>query len=143
MTTIAPNPRRVADRITSSGWAGLRVYLAGPMTGRPCWNFRAFAAAAVRLRLLGAAVTSPPEIAVACGFDPAAGDVAPDVLARIIEAETEALLDSDAVLLLPDWHTSEGTRAELSIAEAAGIPAALLADVVPACALPSPRLALT
>lgn len=38
------------------------IYLSGPMTGYPEYNYPAFAAAAARLRALGCAVISPHEL---------------------------------------------------------------------------------
>ena len=48
----------------------MRLYLAGPMTGLPLWNFPAFATAAAALRADGHTVFSPAEHDKAVGWNP-------------------------------------------------------------------------
>jgi hypothetical protein len=48
----------------------MKVYLAGPMTGYPRWNFDAFDEAARQLRSDGHDVVSPHELDLERGFDP-------------------------------------------------------------------------
>ncbi len=111
--------------LSAVGLAGLKVYLAGPMTGLPRWNFDAFAEAAAWLRARGAVVTSPHEIDLADGFDPDS-DGADFDLRRALERDVEAVLAADVVALLPGWETSPGVMVEVLTAEGASIPYAPL-----------------
>lgn len=108
---------------------GARVYLAGPMTGLPRWNFDAFAAAAAELRAVGAVVTSPHEIDLSEGFDPDAKDAGAGFdLRAALERDVLAVLGADLVVLLPGWEGSAGVMVEVLTAEGAGIPCMRLED---------------
>lgn len=109
--------------------ANAQVYLSGPMTGLPEWNFPAFEAAASALRALGLTVLSPHEKDLADGFDPS-GDGAGFDLRAALEWDVAAVLDSDAVVLLPGWEDSPGCAVEVLTAKSLGIPVLRLADVV-------------
>ena len=122
---------QVAVLIAAGGLVGLRVYVAGPMTGLPRWNFDAFAAAAAALRRLGAVVTSPHEIDLADGFDPD-GDGAGFDLRRALERDVEEVLSADLVVLLDGWEVSSGVMVEILAAEGAGIPYAPIRYVLAA-----------
>lgn len=92
------------------------IYIAGPMRGLPESNYPQFENVARFLRSEGWNVCSPVEIGAAFGTE--AELVANPVrLAVAVEAERDALRTScDAILLLPGWERSKGTRAELIIA---------------------------
>lgn len=94
----------------------MRVYLAGPMTGYPEWNFPAFHDAARRLRAAGYQVTSPAEKDEADGFDPKTPMDGFDLRAAL-EWDVNAVLDSDGVVLLPGWQDSPGAVIEVLAAE--------------------------
>lgn len=106
----------------------MKVYLAGPMTGLPRWNFDAFAAAAAELRAAGYDVTSPHEFDLDDGFDPDAPveGFTQDDLHAAMRRDVQAVLGVDAVVLLPGWHDSTGARLEASVASAIGTPTYLL-----------------
>ena len=92
------------------------IYIAGPMRGLPESNYPQFENAARFLRSEGWDVCSPVEIGSAFGTE-AELDANPVRLAVAMEAERDALRTScDAILLLPGWERSKGTRAELIIA---------------------------
>ena len=92
------------------------VYIAGPMRGLPESNYPQFEIVARFLRSEGWDVCSPVEIGSAFGTE-AELDANPVRLAVAMEAERDALRTScDAILLLPGWERSKGTRAELIIA---------------------------
>lgn len=110
------------------GLAGVRVYVAGPMTGLPRWNFDAFAEAAAWLRTRGAEVTSPHEIDLADGFDPDSDGAGFD-LRRALERDVEEVLAADLVVLLDGWEDSPGALVEVLTAEGAGIPTVTLREV--------------
>lgn len=100
------------------------LYIAGPMSGLPRWNFDAFAEAADSLRAAGYDVVSPHEIDLACGFDPDDPEET-FTLADWHEAmrrDVEALLHVDGVALLPGWQRSSGAFVEAVVADAIGLP---------------------
>lgn len=88
-----------------------RVYLSGPMTGIPQWNFPAFNAEAVRLRAAGFDVVNPAELN-------------PDTSMtwhECMRADIKALCDCDTLALLPGWEGSQGAHLELHIAHRLGL----------------------
>lgn len=99
----------------------VRCYLAGPMRGKPRFNFDAFDEAAQDLFASGWAVTSPADIDRELGFDPDQHDESffGDI-ANIIRRDVEAVLEADAVVALPGWEESMGARAEVALARWAG-----------------------
>lgn len=99
----------------------MRVYLAGPMTGYPEWNFPAFRDAALTLRLRGYSVWSPAERDLANGFDPESDGEGFDLEAALRD-DIAAVLAADAVVVLPGFEKSAGVLVEILTAEAAGIP---------------------
>ena len=88
-----------------------RIYISGPMTGKPDLNFPAFNAEALRLRSLGYEVANPVEL----NPDPAA------LWHDCMKNDIKALLDCDALALLPGWEDSHGAHLELHIAHRVGI----------------------
>lgn len=83
-----------------------RIYISGPMTGIPEWNFPAFNAEAARLRALGYEVVNPVDI------NPDPGKAWHDCLREDIVQ----MLGCDTLALLPGWEMSEGANLELHIA---------------------------
>lgn len=90
-----------------------RVYLAGPMRGKPDLNRAAFAEAAARLRGLGLTV-----------FSPAEADEQSDNsdIRAVFRRDVDALLGCDMVVMLPGWEQSRGAVAERALAKAVGMP---------------------
>jgi len=88
----------------------LRIYISGPMTGYPEFNFPAFNTEAARLRDLGHDVVNPAELHN--------DDFSWDVCMR--QAIT-ALVTCNAIQLLPCWHDSKGAQLEFHIALKLGI----------------------
>jgi len=88
-----------------------RIYLSGPMTGLPEFNFPAFHAAAARLRALGLDVVNPAEINAETGGD----------WHDYLKADIKALCDCTALALLPGWMHSNGAHLELHIALRLGL----------------------
>jgi len=107
------------------------VYLAGPMRGYPMYNFPAFDNATIALEELGYVVHSPAKIDRSCGFDPVK---TPDItfpeqeLPNVIRRDIDAILKSDAIVLLPGWEESIGATAEVAVGEWANLPAFALHD---------------
>lgn len=107
-----------------------RIYVAGPMTGIPHFNFPAFDAATERLRAQGWRVVNPAGIDRAMGFDPLAlpadtdwnNPAALGLYQRdIVRRCCAALIECDAIYMLEGWIKSEGASAELKLARWAGL----------------------
>lgn len=94
-----------------------RVYVSGPMTGLPDFNYPAFQATTSRLRAAGLEVVCPTEI----GDQPdtAIGD---PTWTDYIRADLRAILDVDAIVCLPGWLRSKGATLECHVATALGLP---------------------
>ena len=103
-----------------------RVYVAGPMSGLPEFNYPAFFDAAKRLRALGYEVACPAEVD--------AGDQERD-WAWYMRQDLHLLIDCDAVVTLPDWQRSRGASLEVFVAAQLGL------DVLPLDAVLSPPAA--
>lgn len=97
------------------------VYLSGPMTGLPDFNFPAFETATAALRELGIVVLSPHEHDLDGGFDPASDGDDFDLRAAL-EWDIEAVLRSDAIVVLPGWQSSPGCTVEVAVAASMDIP---------------------
>ena len=97
----------------------MRLYVAGPMTGYPRWNFGAFETATAALRGAGFDVISPAEIDIEGGFDPDAPIELYTQTDRVnaLRRDILALLDVDGVALLDGWENSSGARLEAHIGE--------------------------
>lgn len=116
----------------------LHVYLAGPMTGIPEFNFPAFDDAAVKLRDLGYVVFNPADNdRDKYGFDPTGMTGLEDVAAhgldrRKVLADDLAWIctEADMVCVLPRWGWSSGARAEVATARALDIPVMAVAGLL-------------
>lgn len=96
----------------------MKVYISGPMTGYVDHNFPAFHAAADHLRGKGYEVVNPAEM-----DDPSATH---EELAAIphwwyLRRDIRALMDCDAIYLLPGWRWSKGANLEATVAAGCGI----------------------
>lgn len=103
-----------------------KIYIAGPMTCIPKFNFPAFDAAAAKLRKEGYEVWSPAEmddpetreLALASpdgmpGTASAKGETWGDFLARDVKIVADTV---EAIAVLPGWNKSKGARLETFIA---------------------------
>jgi Domain of unknown function (DUF6378)/Domain of unknown function (DUF4406) len=98
----------------------MKVYLAGPMRGYPEFNFPAFYRAAKVLRELEYEVLSPAEHDLALGFNPSENSLEGFDMQASMEWDLRAVLDSEAVVLLPGWRESTGVGVEVVVAKAVG-----------------------
>jgi len=91
----------------------MKIYLAGPMTGRPEHNAPAFNAAAAKLRAQQHQVFNPAENEV---HDP------PKPLAFYLKTDLPEVCLADAVYVLPGWKRSIGALCETFVATMCHIP---------------------
>lgn len=109
----------------------MRIYLAGPMTGIPEFNFPLFNSTTAALRKMGHEVFNPAErdIERHGGVDISKGNVSGSQEHAVKEhgfSLREALADdcnyicrtADAIYMLPGWEMSSGARAEHALAVA-------------------------
>jgi hypothetical protein len=88
-----------------------RVYLSGPMSGLPEFNFPAFNAEAARLRSIGYQVVNPAEI-----NQEEQGNWQVCMRRDIVE-----LMSCDTLALLDGWQSSNGAHLEMHIAHRVGM----------------------
>ena len=94
------------------------VYIAGPMTGLPEYNYPAFHAAAAHARTLGYEVINPAD-----NFD---GDTTLP-WATYLRQALRQVLDADAIVVLPGWESSKGAQLETHVARTLAMPVIELA----------------
>lgn len=103
-----------------------KIYIAGPMTGYPDWNFPAFDGLYSLLTQRGWTVISPTDLDRAfegwVDFPP--DDFKPDkeTRERFIRRDLEAIMQVDAMIMLRGWPKSIGASAERALAMWRGIP---------------------
>lgn len=117
----------------------MKIYIAGPMRGKPNFNFAAFHAAQVILEKEGHEVFNPArrdenEHGESMFNDPA-GDEATLVSAgfsirQALRADTTYItLHADAVCVLAGWESSKGACAEVALAHALDLPVYTLSEL--------------
>lgn len=107
-----------------------RIYIAGPMSGLPGFNYFAFNRLAAQLRAEGLEVENPAENPVpACN----------SWLGYMRMALTQ-LVSCDTIVLLHGWEASRGARIELGLAHDLGL-RVLLAHHAVSLLCPSPEKA--
>ena len=97
------------------------IYLSGPMTGLPDYNYPTFREAARTLRSYGQIVFNPSE-----AFE-GRTDLPKEIYMR---KDLEELLKADVVALLPGWELSTGAQLEVEVAKQCGIPIRLLEELI-------------
>lgn len=102
-----------------------KVYIAGPMTGRPHYNHAAFAEAKRRWQEAGYIVQTPFDANSRVWqrhygrpFDPTVDtcDYGDPLLREMFAEDISTMLHSDLVALLPGWEYSSGVSRELPVA---------------------------
>lgn len=89
----------------------MKLYVAGPMTGLPEFNYPAFRAAADQLRELGHDVEDP-----STNVNPT-----PDDYHGWLRAGLAQLIRCEGVALLDGWEASGGARLEVIVAATLGL----------------------
>ena len=98
-----------------------RVYIAGPMSGLPEFNYPAFNEAAQRLRALGYHVENPAE-----------NPVPPcKSWAGYMRLSVAQLATCEGVALLPGWESSKGAIEEHRLAHVLDLPVIRVGDIQP------------
>jgi len=113
-----------------------RLYLAGPMRGRPASNFAAFDTTKKALEGMGYVIISPADLTRANGYTGAYINQTPDKPEELLSpSRCTALIQDflsicfcDGVALMPEWTESLGARAERAFAEAVGIECMLVSN---------------
>jgi hypothetical protein len=106
----------------------MKIYIAGPMTGLPEYNFPAFDKAADILTESGHHVFNPAQNDRDHGFNATGleGHEAEQLgfsLRRALKQDLSWICDhAEALVLLEGWERSRGVRAEMALAEALGLP---------------------
>lgn len=100
------------------------VYLSGPMTHLPFYNWPAFHEAAATLRERGYPVISPAELDVVRGIEPPADGAPPpgDQLDGLLAEDIRHVTNCDLVVCLPGWEDSGGATFEVAVAVRLGKP---------------------
>lgn len=101
----------------------MKVYIAGPMRGKPDFNRPAFDDAEALLRDLGHDVVNPCRLDEELGFFfETDEDVTPEHLKEIMARDIAALYTCDRIAMLPGWEGSSGASLERQAAHYVGIP---------------------
>lgn len=103
----------------------ITVYLSGPMSGLPDLNFPTFNAAAHALRQIGYSVINPAEFKTKTD-----GMTEAEAWRAYMQVDIKALVDCDAIVMLPGWAESRGACLERSIAQGLQMPVMTLTDAI-------------
>lgn len=97
----------------------MKVYLAGPMTGRFEFNFNSFDRAAKMIRDIGWEVLSPAEMFPDEQKNPKLRGTRE--YSEYVKASLKLLLEAEVIVLLPGWSASDGAVQEFNIARMCGM----------------------
>lgn len=97
------------------------VYIAGPMTGLPEFNFPAFDRAAELLAANGHLVLNPAQMDRDVGFDPSSSVASSEFLRDAMRRDLSAICGAEAIAMLPGWEHSAGARIEWTLAAHLGL----------------------
>ena len=92
------------------------LYVAGPMTGLPKYNYPAFDAAERQLLAAGFEVLNPTTIEK---YNPTPGT--PQQWDWYMRHALRMVLDASGLAVLPGWENSRGARLEVEVADALGM----------------------
>lgn len=105
----------------------MNVYISGPMTGKPFYNFEEFDKAANIIKELGHEPINPAHLSrlmvAYAGFDPNKEESYKFYSSEdYMEHDIVALRGADALVLLPGWSASSGAQVEIAYARYRKIP---------------------
>lgn len=110
----------------------MKIYIAGPMTGLPEWNFPAFFEAEEQLIALGHQPVNPAHndgATVQEALESAGSSSSPNNPWRwYMRRDLPHVLEVDALCVLPGWRESKGASLEVHVAKAIGLPIYVLKD---------------
>lgn len=96
------------------------LYIAGPMTGKPAFNYPAFDLAYTLLKEAGfEVILNPVDACKDCNHQPSSD--APHPWEWYMRSALRMVLDVDGIALLPGWDESRGAKLEVSTGEALGL----------------------
>ena len=103
----------------------MKLYLAGPMTGLPGYNFAEFNRVSKILRDAGHEVFNPAEIDELCGVRPDLPLDHPDQpkdwsVEIALENDIQAIFEAEGIVLLRGWRKSRGACLERTVAHFTG-----------------------
>lgn len=98
------------------------IYISGPMSGVPNYNFPAFEEATKILRSQGFTVISPAEkdLEKGIGPDPEGTPLPKEMYDVLLAEDLEIVRNVDAIVVLKGWTRSNGAKAEIQEAFAHG-----------------------
>lgn len=105
----------------------MKLYIAGPMTGYPDYNFANFDRVAKLLREKGFMVINPAEIDRVYGYTEEILRTMSDrevkgIMKLIVMRDILAIFECDGIALLEGWEHSKGTQVEIALANLLNIP---------------------
>jgi hypothetical protein len=86
----------------------MKIYISGPISGRPYLNSAAFARAGMKLKLLGYDIVNPLDISYKVKQ--------PATYLDYLKADIKELVNCDRIYMLDGWMFSRGARIERIIA---------------------------
>lgn len=98
----------------------MRIYVAGPMSGRPKLNYPAFFQAEDKLAAEGWEVVNPARLDLEAGVDPDR-ELGEYDYTECALRDVEALIECDAIYLMDGWQHSRGASWERALAKHHGI----------------------
>lgn len=111
----------------------MRLYIAGPMTGLPNFNYPAFFEAEEQLRALGHEPINPARVSgedLDAALDRANGNQGrpTHTWEYYVKEGLKSLLTADGLVVLPDWQGSRGARLEVDTAAKLSMPLYILRE---------------
>ena len=95
----------------------MRIYIAGPMRGKPDWNWASFEIAEALWKAKGHTVFNPCRMGKAAGYTDASDGNCPKHLRHVMLADVACIVTCDAIALLPGWNDSIGATFEVAVAQ--------------------------
>lgn len=100
----------------------MKIYIAGPMRGKPDWNAAEFDRAAAAWTAMGWQVMSPAATSRAMGYRFGEDVVSAEHLRHVMAVDIACIYACDAIAVLPDWKQSLGASAEVAVARFIRLP---------------------